>query len=86
LEPVKSIAPTTAPFRQPAAGAGVELDIMTATPIANAAGTKIALMLAAFQRFRDVSSNILARVILSGRISMPSNISVRKCNPLLFAM
>jgi hypothetical protein len=47
---------------------------------------KIALMLAAFAKFRDVASDILASFMSSGRIPMPPNISLCKCNPFLFNM
>jgi hypothetical protein len=55
-------APTTAHFKQPAAGSGVELDMNAATPIANSARTKIALMLAAFQDFVTLRPRLLQAV------------------------
>jgi len=47
--------PITAPFKQPAAGAGVELDATAIIARTTVAGIRIALIVDIYQRFRVVS-------------------------------
>jgi hypothetical protein len=47
---------------------------------------KIALMIAAFAKFRDVASDILASFMFKDEFPCPPNISLCKCNPFLFTM
>jgi len=54
--------PITAPFKQPAAGAGVELDATAVIARATVAGIRIALIIDTYQRFRFVVVNIFTSI------------------------
>jgi len=54
--------PITAPFKQPAAGAGVELDATAVIARATVAGIRIALIIDTYQRFRFIVVNIFTSI------------------------